>query len=172
MIRSQSGFTLVELSIALVIVGLLFGGILKSQSFIENAQIRSDIKKLKEFRIISLLYQDRLAELPGEDSDKPGRLKTVLSSVSSPTEGYFYDIYQAGFSQRLNPLPSIGKAFKATWGGSSGANYGLIAGENQLCITDIDVDLAESIERQLDEGERTKGDVEYTLNGSQLCMKL
>jgi len=72
----------------------------------------------------------------------------------------------------MNPLPSIGNAFKATWGGSSGTNYGLIAGENQLCITDIDVDLAQSIERQLDEGSRNSGEVEYTLNGSQLCMKL
>ena len=122
--------------------------------------------------MIFLLYKDKLSELPGEDINKPGRLKTVLSSQILPTEGYFYDIYQAGFSKGLNPLPSIGSAFKATWGGSSGANYGLIAGENQLCITDIDVNLASSIERQLDEGERTSGEVEYTLNGSQLCMKL
>ena len=170
--QNQSGFTLVELSIVLVVIGLLFSVTLKARAMIENAQIRSDIKKLKEFKMISLLYKDTLSGIPGEDSDKPGRLKTVLSTQNSPTEGYFYDIYQAGFSKSLNPLPAIGVAFKATWGGSSGANYGLIAGENQLCITDIDVNLAGSIERQLDEGSRNSGEVEYTLNGSQLCMKL
>lgn len=172
MLRIQSGFTLVELSIVLVIVGLLFSATLKAQAMIENAQIQADIKKLTEFKMISLLYKDKLSELPGEDPSKPGRLKTVLSSDASPTEGFFYDIYQANFAKNVNPMPSIGSAFKATWGGSSGANYGLIAGENQLCITDIDVSLAQSIERQLDEGSRTSGDVEYTLNGSQLCMKL
>ena len=172
MVRTQAGFTLVELSIVLVIIGLLFWGVLKAQAMIKNAQIRSDIKKLNEFKMISLLYKDKLSQLPGEDDDKPGRFKTVLSTEISPDEGYFYDIYQAGLSQSLNPLPAIGVAFKATWGGSSGDNYGLIAGKNQLCITQIDVDLAQYVEAQLDEGSRTSGDVEYTLNGSQLCMKL
>lgn len=168
----QSGFTLVELSIVLVIIGLLLGGIVKAQALIENAQIRADIKKLNEFKIITLLYRDKLSTLPGEDASNPGRIKTVLSTEQAPTIGYFFDIYQAGFSQRLDPLPEIGTAFKATWGGSSGANFGLIAGVNQICITEIDVSLAQSIEAQMDEGERAKGDVEYTLNGSQLCMKL
>jgi len=172
MVRKQRGFTLVELSMVLVIIGLLLGGMLKGKAFIENAQIRSDIKKLNEFRVITLLYKDRLSRLPGEDSSNPGRLATVLSTEEAPTTGYFFDIYQAGFSQRLNPQPEIGSAFKATWGGRSGDDYGLIAGENQLCITDIEVALAQHIEAQMDEGERTKGDVEYTLNGSQLCMKL
>ncbi|WP_051145007.1 type II secretion system protein [Thiomicrorhabdus sp. Kp2] len=172
MYRYQNGFTLVELSIVLMIIALLIGGVLKAQAMIENAQIRADIKKLSEFKMISLLYKDKLSQLPGEDDENPGRLKTVLSTVMSPTEGYFYDIYQAGYSQSLQPMPSIGTAFKATWGGSSGANYGLIAGANQMCITNIDVDLASAIETQLDEGSRTSGEVEYTLNGSQLCMKL
>ena len=172
MLRTQSGFTLVELSIVLLIITLLVSGVVKAQALIENAQIRSDIKKLNEFKIISLLYKDKLSQLPGEDKDKPGRFKTVLSTEENPETGYFYDIYQAGLSKSLNPLPEIGVAFKATWGGSSGANYGLIAGVNQLCITDVDVDLAPFIESQLDEGDRTSGEVEYTLNGSQLCMKL
>lgn len=170
--RHQFGFTLVELSIVLIIIALLIGGVLKAQAMIENAQIRSDIGKLNDFQMISLLYVDKLSKLPGEDPDHPGRLKTVLSSDSAPSEGYFYDIYQAGLSKSLNPLPAIGKEFKATWGGSSGANYGLIAGANQLCITEIDVDLASAIESQLDEGSNSSGDVEYTLNGSQLCMRL
>lgn len=172
MSQHQFGFTLVELSIVLVIIGLLVGGVLKAQAMIENAQIRSDIGKLNDFKMISLLYVDTLSKLPGEDDSHPGRLKTVLSSDVAPVEGYFYDIYQAGFSLSLHPMPSIGAAFKATWGGSSGANYGLIAGANQLCITEIDVNLASAIESQLDEGSRTSGDVEYTLNGSQLCMRL
>ncbi len=37
----QSGFTLVEASIALVIVGLLFGGVLKGQELIKSAQARN-----------------------------------------------------------------------------------------------------------------------------------
>ncbi|MEA3404393.1 MAG: prepilin-type N-terminal cleavage/methylation domain-containing protein [Pseudomonadota bacterium] len=170
--QSQFGFTLVELSMVLLIVAVLLSGMMKAQAMIENAQIRSDIKKLAEFKVLTLLYKDKTRQLPGEDDSHPGRFKTVLSTEIAPTEGYFYDIYHANLSKSISPAPSIGSAFKATWGGSSGDNYGLIAGVNQLCITQIDVDLAEAVEAQLDEGSQNSGDVEYTLNGSQLCMKI
>jgi len=172
MLLKQAGFTLIELSIVLIIIGLLVGGVLKAQRLIENAQIRSDIKQLKGFKIISLLYKDKLSKLPGEDPNHLGRIKTVLSTDLTPIDGYFYDIYHAGLAKNISPRPAIGLAFKATWGGSSGENYGLIAGVNQLCITEVDITLAEVIERQLDDGERYEGDVEYTLNGSHLCMKI
>ena len=57
--RYQDGFTLVELSIVLMIIALLIGGVLKAQAMIENAQIRADIKKLSEFKMISLLYSTK-----------------------------------------------------------------------------------------------------------------
>ena len=36
--RGQAGFTLVELAIVMIIIGLLIGGILKGQELIANAQ--------------------------------------------------------------------------------------------------------------------------------------
>jgi len=39
--HSQSGFTLVEIAIVLVIIGLLLGGVLKGQELIENAKIKN-----------------------------------------------------------------------------------------------------------------------------------
>lgn len=170
--RNQSGFTLVELAVVLVIVSLLLGGVFQVRSMIDSGRIKADIKALKEFWVMSMLYRDRYHRLPGEDLNHPGRFKTVLSTDSAASEGLFYDLHHAGFAKMLSPKPAIGSAFKATWGGSSGANYGLIAGQNQVCITQIEVDLAESIERQLDEGDRSQGNVEYTLNGSQLCMAM
>lgn len=168
----QQGFTLLELIVVLVIVGVLVTGIFKVMALIDNAKLQRDIKFMKGLHAAYLLYKDRYGRMPGEDQQRPGRLKTILSTQIAPSEGLFYDLYQAGFTKELVFQPNIGQAFKATWGGSSGANYGLIAGQNQLCITEIDVDLAQWMERRMDDSNRTQGDVEYTLNGSQLCMLL
>ena len=39
--RRQSGFTLVEIAIVLVVIGLLLGGILKGQELVNSARVRS-----------------------------------------------------------------------------------------------------------------------------------
>jgi prepilin-type N-terminal cleavage/methylation domain-containing protein len=39
--KAQSGFTLVEIAIVLVIIGLLLGGVLKGQELIENGRVKN-----------------------------------------------------------------------------------------------------------------------------------
>ena len=39
--RKQSGFTLVEIAIVLVIIGLLLGGVLKGQELINSAKVKN-----------------------------------------------------------------------------------------------------------------------------------
>jgi prepilin-type N-terminal cleavage/methylation domain-containing protein len=63
----QSGFTLVEIAIVLVIVGLLLGGVLKGQSMIENAKIKSLVSHAKALSSAIYLYQDKYKALPGDD---------------------------------------------------------------------------------------------------------
>ena len=41
----QAGFTLVEIAIVLVIIGLLLGGVLKGQEMIQNAKVKKDVYK-------------------------------------------------------------------------------------------------------------------------------
>ena len=38
--KQQSGFTLVEIAIVLVIIGLLLGGVLKGQELINSAKVK------------------------------------------------------------------------------------------------------------------------------------
>ena len=39
--RNQSGFTLIEIAIVLVIIGLLLGGVLKGQELINSAKVKN-----------------------------------------------------------------------------------------------------------------------------------
>ncbi|HVS27365.1 MAG TPA: prepilin-type N-terminal cleavage/methylation domain-containing protein, partial [Burkholderiales bacterium] len=43
--RKQSGFTLIEIAIVLVIIGLLLGGVLKGQELITSARVRNLISQ-------------------------------------------------------------------------------------------------------------------------------
>ena len=49
----QSGFTLIEIAIVLVIIGLILGGALKGQELIATAKVRSTINQLDGVRAAS-----------------------------------------------------------------------------------------------------------------------
>jgi prepilin-type N-terminal cleavage/methylation domain-containing protein len=69
---SQKGFTLVEIAIVLVIIGLLLGALLKGQEMIKSAKIKRVIKQADELRAAVYTYQDLYRQLPGDDTDPVG----------------------------------------------------------------------------------------------------
>ncbi len=64
--RNQSGFTLVEIAIVLVIVGLLLGGILKGQELVQNAKVRNIADQQNAIKAAYYAFQDRYRALPGD----------------------------------------------------------------------------------------------------------
>ena len=65
--RQQSGFTLVEIAIVLVIIGLLLGGVLKGQEIIENSRIKSVVTDMRGVSAAFTGYFDRYHALPGDE---------------------------------------------------------------------------------------------------------
>ncbi len=62
----QKGFTLVEIAIVLVIIGLLLGGILKGQELITNAKVRNVADQVNAVKAAYFAFQDRYRALPGD----------------------------------------------------------------------------------------------------------
>ena len=63
---SVSGFSLVELSIVLVILGLLTGGILTGQSLIRAAELRAVTTEFNEYQTAVRTFQEKYFALPGD----------------------------------------------------------------------------------------------------------
>ena len=69
----QKGFTLVEIAIVLVIIGLLLGGILKGQEMIVQAKIKNAMADFSGISAAYHGYQDRYRAIPGDDSGAAAR---------------------------------------------------------------------------------------------------
>ncbi|HNG59525.1 MAG TPA: prepilin-type N-terminal cleavage/methylation domain-containing protein, partial [Cellvibrionaceae bacterium] len=65
--NQQAGFTLVEIAIVLVIIGLLLGGVLKGTELIENSKVKRAVNELNSITAALYAYQDRYQRLPGDD---------------------------------------------------------------------------------------------------------
>jgi prepilin-type N-terminal cleavage/methylation domain-containing protein len=68
----QRGFTLVEIAIVLVIIGLLLGGVLKGQEMITQARIKNVMNDLNGVSSAYFAYQDRYKQIPGDDNQAGG----------------------------------------------------------------------------------------------------
>ncbi|MCP4922669.1 MAG: prepilin-type N-terminal cleavage/methylation domain-containing protein [bacterium] len=62
----ESGFSLVELAVVLVIIGLIVGGVLKGQELIESARLKAVLSQVNEFRVAAGTFLDRYGDLPGD----------------------------------------------------------------------------------------------------------
>ncbi len=93
MVRKQQGFTLIEIAIVLLIIGLLLGGIMKGQSMINSARVRSIANDLSGIEAAWISFQDRYRALPGDfprasthivagavDGDSNAKVDTVVEA--------------------------------------------------------------------------------------------
>src|SRR5665647_2237465 len=83
----QSGFTLVEIAIVLVIIGLLLGGILKGQEMITQAKIKNVINDMNGITAAFNSYQDRYRALPGDDKGAGARWASDVLVKSGTGDG-------------------------------------------------------------------------------------
>ena len=79
--HKQTGFTLIEIAIVLVIVGLLLGGVLKGQELINSAKVKNLATDFKNIPVFIYGYQDKYKALPGDDSGAVAHVAGILATT-------------------------------------------------------------------------------------------
>ena len=79
--KKQAGFTLVEIAIVLVIIGLLLGGVLKGQELINSAKVKSLAGDFRTISTFVYAYQDRFRALPGDDIQAVAHVVGTLATA-------------------------------------------------------------------------------------------
>jgi prepilin-type N-terminal cleavage/methylation domain-containing protein len=180
----SKGFTLVEIAIVLVIIGLLLGGILKGQEMITQAKIKNVIADMSGVSAAMYGYQDRYRALPGDDKNAPARWTgstapsgTATSKGNGVIDGkwteagteamvYWEHLRRAGFvsgSGAENPFNAVsGKMGVQTGDGAGGSTLtdGTTAFSSLvLCSAGLPDKIAISVDAQMDDGLGKKGSV-------------
>lgn len=72
--KTEHGFTLIELSIVLIIIGLIIGGVLVGQDMIKSAEIRATVQQIEKYNSVVNTFRGKYNALPGDvDSSTESR---------------------------------------------------------------------------------------------------
>ncbi|MDB5814965.1 MAG: hypothetical protein JWN23_2082 [Rhodocyclales bacterium] len=180
----QSGFTLVEIAIVLVIIGLLLGGVLKGQELINSAKSKAVVSDFRNTATMIAAYQDRFRALPGDDKSAsthlPGGILVAADDIGNGNgtiDGAWNEIDGAKESARAwqhlrlanlasgsTAAPSVGDwEPKDAEGGRIGIQgtkpKGYTVGRLFVCQGNISGRIAQQTDTTMDDGKPNDGSV-------------
>ncbi len=109
----RDGFTLIELSIALVIIGLLVGGILTGRALIEEAAMRATLKEIEQYNTAVNIFRIKYNCMPGTCNNAtsflPGSVNGDGSNLWSYTVGNADRVFE-----HLSIASLVGQLYSST----------------------------------------------------------
>lgn len=99
----QKGFTLVELAIVLVIIGLIVGGVLVGQDMIKAAELRAAVGQIEKLDTAVNVFRNKYNGIPG-DLNSPASFGFTVPSI---TTGQGNSVLDGGAAGRMDSEPGI-----------------------------------------------------------------
>jgi len=180
----QTGFTLVEIAIVLVIIGLLLGGILKGQELINSAKVKNLANDFRTIPTYIYGYQDKFKALPGDDAAATahvngaanattpagtignGLINGAWNSTTASDESYLFWQHvrlanlAAGPTDPADPtyipLNAVGGKIGIT-SPVTGQTVAGLTGTYMICSGGIQGKFAKQLDIQMDDGDTAKG---------------
>ena len=114
LLRKQAGFTLVEIAIVLVIIGLLLGGVLKGQEMIENARIKAVVGDMNGIATAYASYVDRYRAVPGDEAAITMNNRGWTGTIGGNNNGRLDSAPGTTFTNPLNDQASMWRALRGS----------------------------------------------------------
>ena len=181
----QRGFTLVELSIVLVIIALIIGGVLTGQQVIQNARVTKALNDVQSYQAQFQTYQQNFGALAGDDSAATTRFPSAsavvngdgLGTIGTGSSPALTDSFTAPSQEHQqvwahmraaglikNQVPTTNQPpnpFGGIYTFQQGAFTGATAfTTTALCLNNVPQAAARSIDTQLDDGVADSGAIE------------
>jgi len=190
--NQQSGFTLIEIAIVLVIIGLLLGGVLKGQELITAARVRNVISTQDGIKAAYFGFLDRYRALPGDYSNAIANIPGCATCTNGNNNGQIRTIALGdAVDEPNNVWEHLGKAgfMTGSWVYAAGAAtnastptnpYGSFiqlifdavyqdtaptARHNLKTGANIPSDIVAEVDRKIDDGLATGGQLRYSTFG-------
>ena len=182
----QRGFTLIEIAIVLVIIGLLLGGVLKGQELITQAKIKNVANDLNGVSVAVYAYQDRYKRLPGDDPGAgrwsiagtalaAGSGNNVVSGTyAEPSDNavetrmFWANVRMAGLigGDTTTLLSASSQPLNAAGGITGVQQNGLGLSGLVVCSGSLPAKIAQAVDSQFDDGNATSGSVRGLIEGT------
>jgi len=197
--HQQSGFTLVEIAIVLVIIGLLLGGVLKGQELINSAKAKSYAQDFRTIQAALYGFQDRFKGIPGDLAGADtkitgatlalvngpvgnGQIGGAWNSIGGTDESClaWQHMRLAGFLAGSTTVGCAdGNAYLQT--NADGGRIGisstmqmttptLMTGSYNICSTGVLGKIAKQLDTQLDDGNTETGSFRVAAVGGTLAL--
>ncbi len=181
--RGQRGFTLVEIAMVLVFVGLLLGGILKGQEMVAQAKIKSLVADFSGISAAYSAYQDRYRAVPGDDPNAglrwagavagngDGQIAGRYNSQNAADESrlWWAHLRRAGFlagAGTLQPFNAVTGVIGVQTGDGGSPIAPVLNGFASLivCFAALPDKMAISVDTQMDDGVPNSGGMRAQLH--------